>query len=54
MMSKFIKGWLPHMQILPQEFHDDFVDEVVTQYLINLGVKQGEPVKTPFVRLVVC
>jgi trans-aconitate 2-methyltransferase len=54
MVSKFIKGWLPHMQMLPQKFHDEFIDEVVVQYLNNLGLKQGEPVRTPFMRLVVC
>jgi len=53
MVSRFIKGWLPHVPRLPPDGRDDFVDEVVTQYLKNLGVAMDGPVRTPFVRLVV-
>ncbi len=53
MVSRFIKGWLPHVLILPQDMQDEFVNEVTAQYLRNLDTPRHGPVKTPFVRLVI-
>lgn len=53
MVSRFIKGWLPHVLILPQDMQDEFVNEVTAQYLRNLGAQRDGPIKIPFVRLVV-
>lgn len=52
-LSNFMKGWLPHLHKIPQKFHDDFMNEVVSSYLKNLDIKQIESLKIPFVRLLV-
>lgn len=52
--KNFMRGWLPHLKILPQEHHDEFLDLFMNEYMKNLGISDiaGE-IKIPFVRLVV-
>jgi len=50
-LSEFLKGWLPHLSVIPSELHDVFLMEVVSQYLDNLQLAPGVPVRTPIVRL---
>lgn len=50
--TNFIKGWLPHLNILPQEYHDEFLSLFITDYLSNLNTSINK-ITIPFVRLVI-
>jgi len=52
-LNKFMRGWLPHLQRLPEDKHDDFMAEIVDSYLQQLRVVDGQSIKIPFVRLLV-
>lgn len=52
--KNFIKGWLPHLNVLPGEFHDEFLNLFLKEYLFNLGCTNlTSKIEIPFVRLIV-
>lgn len=51
--TNFITGWLPHLNILPQQHHSEFLDLFKTEYFNNLNIPQHGIINIPFMRLVV-
>lgn len=52
-LNKFMRGWLPHLQKIPEEQRDLFMQEIVDAYVDALGLKESQSIKIPFVRLIV-
>ncbi len=52
-LNKFMRGWLPHLQRVPEKRHDDFMSDIVDAYLNQLRVADAQSIKIPFVRLMV-
>lgn len=52
-LNKFMRGWLPHLQKLPKEKHDLFMEEIVTAYIDALKINESQDIKVPFVRLLI-
>ncbi|AUH72803.1 hypothetical protein [Legionella sainthelensi] len=50
--TNFMKGWLPHLNILPKEHHDEFLSLFITDYLNNLNTSISK-ITIPFVRLII-
>ncbi|MFO2970991.1 class I SAM-dependent methyltransferase [Legionella pneumophila serogroup 10] len=52
--KNFIKGWLPHLNVLPSDLHEEFLDIFLERYLNNLGTTDlAGKIRIPFIRLVV-
>jgi len=51
--SNFIKGWLPHLNILPDQYHTEFLDLFLREYFKNLGINARDGINIPFVRLII-
>ena len=51
--TSFITGWLPHLNILPHQYHAEFLNLFKTEYFNNLGINHNGLINIPFVRLVV-
>ncbi|CZG59543.1 class I SAM-dependent methyltransferase [Legionella pneumophila] len=52
--KNFIKGWLPHLNVLPSELHDEFLGLFLKKYLFNLDIFDTVgKIDIPFVRLIV-
>lgn len=50
--NKFIKGWLPHLNILPNQYYPEFLDLFRYEYFNNLNIDENK-IDVPFRRLVV-
>lgn len=52
-LNKFMRGWLPHLQKVPKEQHDLFMQKIVDAYVDELGLKENQDIRIPFVRLLI-
>ncbi len=51
--TNFITGWLPHLNVLPHQYHAEFLDLFKREYFNNLNITQTGVINIPFVRLTV-